>query len=135
MKTVLLDKILGGLLGMAIGDAMGGPIEGLSFSEIVARYGVVSDFLQYSNPPGVHVQWKNEPGTITDDTRLGMLLCDCAIRLGHMPTAKDLAERFLEHYYRTPKNSDAPGSRNTHSREYTANTRWFSVGNPRTGRS
>lgn len=101
MKTVLFDKILGGLLGMAIGDAMGGPVEGLSFLEIAARHGVVSGFLEYSNPPGVHVQWKNEPGTVTDDTRLGMLLCDCAIRLGHVPTAKDLARRFLEYYYRT----------------------------------
>ncbi|HBK61387.1 MAG TPA: hypothetical protein DDZ84_11450 [Firmicutes bacterium] len=101
MKTVLFDKILGGLLGMAIGDAMGGPVEGLPYSEILARHGVVSGFLKYSNTPGVHVQWKNEPGTITDDTRLGMLLCDCAIRLGHMPTARDLAGRFLEYYYRT----------------------------------
>ena len=61
-----LDRIRGALYGVAVGDALGGPMEFMSDRQIRDAYGRVTDMIG-----GV---WLNlKPGEVTDDTQ--MTLC------------------------------------------------------------
>jgi ADP-ribosylglycohydrolase len=62
------------MLGGAIGDAMGGPVEGWSYARIEETHGVVDRFLPYEAEPDIHNHFAQAPGTVTDDTRLKHLL-------------------------------------------------------------
>lgn len=66
----LLDRAQGCLVGQAIGDALGAPVEGLTPAEIRRRYGRITDFLQ-DQPVG------------TDDTEYAVLnalmLLECGL--------------------------------------------------------
>lgn len=65
MRTTHADAIHGGLFGLAIGDALGAPVEFLSRRQILASYG----------PSGITdlVRWGNFPaGTYTDDTQMSL---------------------------------------------------------------
>ena len=79
-----LDRFLGCLLGSAVGDALGAPLEGLSPQQVRAHYGRVRNYVD-----GVQA-WKRKRyrwrmcGLYSDDTqRLGMLSCAAwrAVRL------------------------------------------------------
>ncbi|HZQ07714.1 MAG TPA: ADP-ribosylglycohydrolase family protein, partial [Anaerolineae bacterium] len=48
LDSLLHKKIAGALWAGAIGDALGGPIEGLTYREIEARYGVVQNLMPYA---------------------------------------------------------------------------------------
>lgn len=66
MSTNLKDKILGSLVGFAIGDAMGATTEFMTKEQIEQQYGQVNDIIGGG--------WLNLPrGQVTDDTQ--MMLC------------------------------------------------------------
>lgn len=66
MSTKLKDKILGSLVGFAIGDAMGATTEFMTREQIKQQYGQVDDIIGGG--------WLNLPrGQVTDDTQ--MMLC------------------------------------------------------------
>ncbi|SMQ84834.1 ADP-ribosylglycohydrolase [Bacillus sp. OV166] len=58
----MLDKVKGGLFGVAIGDALGATTEFMSPEEIKKEYGRVTSIIG----GGV---WKVEPGETTDDIK------------------------------------------------------------------
>jgi ADP-ribosyl-[dinitrogen reductase] hydrolase len=61
--TNLADKISGALFGVAVGDALGAPLEFMSASEIARRYGTVKEMIGGG--------WLNvKPGEVTDDTQM-----------------------------------------------------------------
>ena len=61
-----LDRIRGALYGVAVGDALGGPLEFMSDRQIRDAYGRVTDMIGGG--------WLNlKPGEVTDDTQ--MTLC------------------------------------------------------------
>jgi ADP-ribosylglycohydrolase len=70
------DRVRGSLLGLAVGDALGAPLEGLSSQQIRAHYGQVDDFVDGSRA------WKRKPyrwrmpGLYSDDTQQALALCD-----------------------------------------------------------
>lgn len=97
--TRLLAKVRGGLLGAAIGDALGGPVEGLHYAEIERRHGRVTGLLPYPNPPAEHNQWANAPGSYTDDTRMALLVAQALIDSGGTPTRGDLTKVFVNYFY------------------------------------
>lgn len=99
------DKVMGFLIGSAIGDAMGAPTEMWSREDIKKVYGFVDgldDMIRTKSPEGV---WQtNLPaGGTTDDTRWKVLLLDYLAEegYGHHPkkfteTLHGLYEAYLE---------------------------------------
>ena len=77
-RAVLFDKVLGSLVGSAIGDAMGAPVEMWSRDQIQAEYGFVSDLHTAVRPPSPEGTWAMNvrPGATTDDTRWKALMVD-----------------------------------------------------------
>src|SRR5271155_5904010 len=73
---VRVDRVRGCLLGLAVGDALGAPLEGLSCQQIKAHYGRVRNYVD-----GVQA-WKRKPhrwrlqGLYSDDTQQALALCD-----------------------------------------------------------
>ena len=91
------ERFIGTLLGAAVGDALGGPVEFMTAQEIANRYGTVREMIG-----GGSYNWKG--GEYTDDT--SMMLCiaeSLAIRQGYYP--EDMARRFVAWYNKSnPKN-------------------------------
>lgn len=87
----LIDRFQGCLIGLAVGDSLGAPIEGISRTEIRLRYGQVTEMLGGG--------WLGlKPGEYTDDT--AMMLCiarSIVERGGFVP--EDVASRFLDWFH------------------------------------
>jgi ADP-ribosylglycohydrolase len=89
-----IDRVRGGLLGLAIGDALGAPLEGLSSQQIRAHYGQVVDFVDGA------LAWKRKPyrwrmpGLYSDDTQQALALCDVLLESGRVEPRR-LAEIYL----------------------------------------
>ncbi len=99
MKHILLDRVYGALIGSAIGDAMGGPVEGLSYEIIEKRYGRVNSLLPYTEvTPSYHGPFTTTAGSYTDDTRIAILLAEAAIHAGGIPKQGDITYAFAEYY-------------------------------------
>ncbi|MDD5448112.1 MAG: ADP-ribosylglycohydrolase family protein [Actinomycetota bacterium] len=80
----LLDKFKGALLGCAVGDALGAPVEGLPADEISKKFGTVADFVDGNFPAG----------SISDDTQMTVVIAQSIIEYGRfdpLHTANKLA--------------------------------------------
>ena len=96
-QSSLYDKVLGCLAGSALGDAIGGATEMMSYQKIEEIYGWVDQPL----PSGETLETARfDPGrpagVVTDDTQLKNLLCEAIIRKGGRVIADDWAEIWLE---------------------------------------
>ncbi len=80
MHTLLEDKIYGCLLGGLIGDAMGAPVEGKAYTQIVALFG----------PEGV----ADFEGVGTDDTAIREQLIDAILSSGGSVSCDEFAASF-----------------------------------------
>jgi ADP-ribosylglycohydrolase len=102
------DRVRGSLLGLAVGDALGGPLEGLSPQQIRSHYGFVTDYLD-----GVKA-WRKKPfrwrlpGLYTDDTQQALALVDVLLATGRLDVDR-LAALYLE--LATPDNGYAGAHR------------------------
>jgi ADP-ribosylglycohydrolase len=98
-EAELYDKILGMLVGSAIGDAMGAPTEMWSRENIVLEYGYViglDSMVREASPEGI---WRaNLPaGGTTDDTRWKVLAANyLATQEASHLNAKDFAAHILK---------------------------------------
>lgn len=97
--TVLFDKIHASMLGGAIGDAMGAPVEGWHYERIAQTYGVIDTLLPYDRSPDYHAHFATARGTVTDDTRLKHILCQAIIARGGQPRRGDLVKACADAYY------------------------------------
>lgn len=98
-RTVLFHKIYGSMLAAAIGDAMGGPVEGWPYQRIEATYGQVGQLLPYDQPASYHNHFAKRPGSFTDDTRLKHILCEAILTAGGLPRRGDFIKACAEAYY------------------------------------
>ena len=76
MPLVDEQRALGAMLGLAVGDALGAPLETLSRDEIAAEHG---------GPVGEMVgggRFSRRSGQVTNDTQLALCLADSLISLG-----------------------------------------------------
>jgi ADP-ribosylglycohydrolase len=81
-SLTLRERARGSLAGLAIGDAIGRPVEGFSAQEIQARHGRVTGYLD-PEPAG------------SDDTEYALLTAKTVERVGVKATAEDFAETWL----------------------------------------
>lgn len=83
----LRDKILGCLTGGLLGDAMGGPVEGLHYEFIQQRHGEITDLKEHRGL---------QPGAGTDDSALKHMLCEAIARTNGNVMASDWAQVWRE---------------------------------------
>ena len=104
VKTKLFDKVYGCLIGGAIGDALGGPVEKLTFEELYDQHGILDRFLPYDRPETMHGHFGEGDciGVYTDDTRLKHLYCKAILRAKGTPRTGDLTEVLIEAYQHPP---------------------------------
>jgi ADP-ribosylglycohydrolase len=94
-QSTRLDRARGCLLGMAVGDALGAPLEGLSSQQIRAHYNQVVDYVD-----GV-IAWKKKPyrwrlpGLYSDDTQQALVLADVLLECGGISPER-VAELYLD---------------------------------------
>jgi ADP-ribosylglycohydrolase len=82
------------LLGLAVGDALGAPLEGLSAQQIRTHYDRIEDYVD-----GV-LAWKRKPyrwrmpGLYSDDTQQALALCDVLLESGRVDPTR-LADLYV----------------------------------------
>jgi ADP-ribosylglycohydrolase len=81
MNDSFYDKVHGCLVGLAIGDALGAPVEGWPAAEISEKHGWVDDFLT-EQPVG------------TDDTEYAMLTAKLLMKYGEKLTSQDVMREW-----------------------------------------
>lgn len=81
----MLDRFAGALLGTAVGDALGMPVEGWDPADIQARFGTLRDMIEA----------RSGRGRYTDDTEMMIALAESLIRSGGVDEA-DLGRSFVE---------------------------------------
>lgn len=82
-RTTLRDRARGALAGLAIGDAIGRPVEGMSAQQIQDQYGRVEGYL-LDEPAG------------SDDTEYALLTARTLQRVGLTATRHDFARTWRE---------------------------------------
>ncbi len=123
MSGKLHDKIYGWLMGAAVGDAMGAPVENMHYRDIREQYGLVEGFKAYEpnmsggrpdyesfsyfwherrkpdavGAPHPFGAWQLKAGVYTDDLRWRLLAIQSFIRHGRRITGWEFAEDMLEY--------------------------------------
>jgi ADP-ribosylglycohydrolase len=92
MREDVEDAVYGCLIGGAIGDALGAPVEGWTHERIRQEYGTLEEFKQYYMPYS-----NTEPGSITSDTTLRHYLCLALVEKGGRVTPEAFAAVLQEH--------------------------------------
>lgn len=91
----MLNKIKGGLFGVAIGDALGGTTEFMTEEEVQRKYGRLTDIIG----GGV---WKLVPGEVTDDTAMTICVAKGILKNPEEPI-QAIGEELLKWYSTKPK--------------------------------
>lgn len=104
-NSKLFKKVYGCMLGGAIGDALGGPVEHMSPEEIREAYGGNLDrYVPYRRPPAHHAHFGegDRIGAYTDDTRLKHVFCETIFHAGGKPRVGDLKHTLAKKYHNAP---------------------------------
>ena len=95
MNEIMYDNIRGALYGVAVGDALGAPLEFMSAEDIEKRHGRVSEMIGGG--------WLNvKPGEITDDTQMSVCVAKGIIKNPDDPI-EAIGDEFIKWYYSRPK--------------------------------
>ena len=94
MKIDLKSKFRGALLGTAVGDALGAPVEGLNMEMVRSVY-------------GNEKEWERVEGRYTDDTEMMIGVAESLIRIRGFNGA-DMASTFIQNF--DVKRGYGPGS-------------------------
>ena len=91
MDRELTDRVYGCLVGGAIGDALGAPVEGWTYRRIRGEYGEMDEFVEYNMSYS-----EGQPGAVTDDAALRQYLAFAVVRAGGRVTPDEYAEVLCE---------------------------------------
>ncbi|WP_028068128.1 ADP-ribosylglycohydrolase family protein [Solirubrobacter soli] len=89
----MIDRALGALYGLAIGDALGMPTQTFSRERIVARWGELRGF--EPGPPDNEISAGMEAGRVTDDTDQALIVARALVRGGGTVDHRELADALL----------------------------------------
>jgi ADP-ribosylglycohydrolase len=104
MSEKRYDRILGCMVGSAIGDSFGAVVEFARADRVrqIAGSDWVAEFLPFPEDFGTHPAgvWEKGPprGTGTDDTRYNHVFVECVVRNGGAINSQLLAIEYLERY-------------------------------------
>jgi poly(ADP-ribose) glycohydrolase ARH3 len=87
--ATLADRFAGCLLGLAVGDAVGGPYEGLTSADIYFQFGTPDVLVK--NPSGETLYY-------TDDTEMMIGVAETLVECGAIDEAR-LCRAFVENYH------------------------------------
>ena len=86
MDPTFFDRACGCLMGLAIGDALGAPVEGMPPDRIKQQYGEVTGFFDMETAPTPDVPKPQTRfrmrGAYTDDTQMALCLLDSLVEAG-----------------------------------------------------
>lgn len=85
-RSEVISRSRATLIGMAVGDALGGPVEFMTASEIKAKYGVLAEMTG-----GGWLRLK--PGQVTDDTEMSLCVARAVVESGSF-SLKAIADKF-----------------------------------------
>ncbi|AXR79922.1 ADP-ribosylglycohydrolase family protein [Natrarchaeobaculum sulfurireducens] len=88
------DRARGVLVGLACGDALGGPVEFDTATTIAAEHGELDEMVGYGT-------WNQPAGTITDDTEQALCIARSLVEQQRFDPA-DIADRFVAWYESGP---------------------------------
>lgn len=112
------ERFVGCLVGLALGDALGAPLEFMPRAEIAASYGQVRELIGGG--------WLNvDPGEYTDDTQLALAISDSIVARGRVDP-EDIAARFVAWLKTAPK--DVGNITRTAIRYHQQGLPWREVG-------
>lgn len=95
MNTDRNNRIKGILYGVAVGDALGAPLEFMDAAEIRAKYGTVREMIGGG--------WLDvEPGEVTDDTQMTLAVAEGIVEAPDAPIMA-IGQRFIAWYNSRPK--------------------------------
>lgn len=122
-KEDLKDRIAGALYGVAIGDALGAPLEFMSAARIKEQHGRVTEMIGGG--------WLNvRPGETTDDTAMTLAVAEGILESPDDPAAA-VGERFIKWAKSGPKDIGATCSQSIQRAETAGNRpseeQWFSA--------
>jgi ADP-ribosyl-[dinitrogen reductase] hydrolase len=89
------ERMLGGLFGVACGDALGGTLEFMSKDEINRKYGYLKEIIGGGC-------WDLKPGEVTDDTMMTIAVAEGILDNPENPI-EDIGKHFIEWYDSKPK--------------------------------
>lgn len=98
MERSKLSRYEGAMIGVAVGDALGAPLEFMSAKDIKKKYGIVREMLGGG--------WlRTEPGEVTDDTQMTLAVAEGIVAQGDSAIAPLLMVgcNFLQWYRTAPK--------------------------------
>lgn len=99
-----VEQYVGCLVGLAVGDALGYPVEGMSLRQIREKYGPtgLGDFVSRHGHP---------PGSYSDDTQLTLAVARALLEAGEK-SGEELFEAMAAHFvawYKSPEMARGPG--------------------------
>lgn len=96
------DRVLGSLLGGAVGDALGAPVEFSSLRDIREDHGP-------GGVTGYVPDWRGALGLITDDTQMTLFTVEGLLRGGDVQAVRQAYLRWLDTQdHRTPRPPTVP---------------------------
>jgi len=116
-----MEQVLGMIYGLALGDALGSPVEFWELKGIRERYG----------PDGI--QELPSPALFTDDTQMTLAVAEALIAEGHQDLGTIMAaisQGFVA-WLRSPENDRSPGGSCLYgARQLEAGVPWWKSGKP-----
>jgi ADP-ribosylglycohydrolase len=116
-----MEQVLGMIYGLALGDALGGPVEFWDLKGIRERYGTGG----IQEPP--------DPAWFTDDTQMTLAVAEALIAAGREDLGaimEALSQEFVT-WLRSPENDRAPGGACLYgARQLEAGVPWWRSGKP-----
>lgn len=107
MTPTLQSRIRGMLHGIALGDALGAPVEKLSADQIRERYGRVTSVMTRWHKMDLPAAERNHrirgDGIVTDDTLMTLALMDIYAETGRHLDAWDMADGMVRQIAWTPR--------------------------------
>jgi ADP-ribosylglycohydrolase len=116
-----MEQVLGMIYGLALGDALGGPVEFWDLKGIRERYGAGG----IQEPP--------DPAWFTDDTQMTLAVAEALIAAGQEDLGAIMASLSSEFvaWLRSPENDRAPGGACLYgARQLEAGVPWWRSGKP-----